>query len=55
MIEVIKQFYKLSEKKTYLVGEKVNFGKEENKSLVDNGFAKPVKEDKRKKIKIDKK
>lgn len=55
MIKVIRQFYKQSEKKTYKVDALVSFSKEEDKSLVDNGFAEFVKEDKRKKIKIDKK
>lgn len=55
MIKVIRQFYKLSEKKTYLPGETLNLSKQDEADVVANGFAEYVKEDKRKKVKIDKK
>tara|TARA_R110000851_G_scaffold32911_2_gene87996 strand:+ start:145 stop:288 length:144 start_codon:yes stop_codon:yes gene_type:complete len=42
MIQVIKGFYKLSEKKTYIVGDKVSFTKVEETGLIRNGFAKVV-------------
>lgn len=55
MIKVIKQFYKLSEKKTYFPNQVLNLSKQEEKDIVSNGFAEYLKEDKRKKIKIEKK
>ena len=39
MVEVIKGFYKLSDKKTYKVGDKVDFGKD-NARLIKEGLVK---------------
>ena len=39
MIKVIKDFYKLSEKKTYKKGSKVEFSKAVEDSLIKEGFA----------------
>ena len=55
MIKVLKGFYKVSEKKTYKVGEKASFDKETEKALVNDGFAEVVKEDKKRKVKLEKK
>lgn len=55
MIKVIKQFYKVSTKKTHYPEETLSFTKQEESDVVANGFAEYVKEDKRKKEKIDKK
>lgn len=41
MVEVIKGFYKLSEKKTYFIGDKVDFGKE-NARLIKEGLVKKI-------------
>ena len=49
MIEVKKGFYKLSEKQTYNVGQKVEFDKETEQRLVKEGLAieiKPIKKTK---------
>lgn len=41
MVEVIKNFHKLSNNKTYKVGEKVDFGKE-NTRLIKEGLVKKI-------------
>ena len=41
MLEVIKDFYKLSNNKTYKVGDKVDF-KKENDRLIKEGLVKKV-------------
>jgi len=55
MIIVIKEFHKLSTKTNHKVGETLTFSKEDEAKIVSSGFAEYVKDDKRKKIKIDKK
>ena len=42
MVEVIKDFYKLSEKKNYEIGDKVSFTKAEETTLIREGFAKVI-------------
>ena len=41
MFTVIKDFYKLSDKKTYTIGQKVDFGKENNR-LAKEGLIEKV-------------
>lgn len=41
MIEVIKPFYKLSHKKTFYTGDKLDFGKD-NARLIKEGLVKKV-------------
>ena len=41
MFEVIKSFYKLSDKKTYNIGDKVDFGKD-NARLEKEGLIKKI-------------
>jgi hypothetical protein len=43
MIKLIKSVYKLTEKKTYNIGEEVDFGKETNQNLLDQGYAEEIK------------
>jgi len=47
MIQVIKNFYKNSDKKSYVVGDKVSFTKAEETSLIRNGFAKVITKSKK--------
>ena len=44
MIEVKQSFYKLSEKQTYNIGQKVEFDKETEQRLVKEGLAIEIKE-----------
>jgi hypothetical protein len=50
MIEVIKGFYKLSEKQTYNIGQKVEFDKETEQRLVNEGLAIEIKQVKKPKV-----
>lgn len=43
MVEVIKNFYKLSDKKSYLVGEKAEFDTKTEKRLESEGLVKILK------------
>ena len=42
MIKLIKSVYKLTEQKTYKVGEEVDFGKEINNKLIKTGYAREI-------------
>ena len=42
MIKIIKDIFKVSEQKTYKIGDVADFGKEENKALVKQGVAEVV-------------
>ena len=42
MIKLIKSVYKLTEQKTYKVGEEVDFGKEINDKLIKTGYAREI-------------
>lgn len=48
MIEVIKGFHKLSNNKSYKIGEKVEFDAKTEKRLINEGLAKEVIEIKKK-------
>ena len=48
MIEVIKDFYKLSNNTSYRIGEKVEFDANTEKRLISEGLAKKVIETKKK-------
>ena len=50
MIEVKQGFYKLSEKQTYNVGQKVEFDKETETRLVKEGLAIEIKQPKKPKV-----
>lgn len=53
MIEVLKGFHKLSSNKQYSIGDKVSLDSDNESKLVKNGFAKFVKQDKKKKVKLE--
>ena len=56
MIKLIKSVYKLTEQKTYKVGEEVDFGKEINDKLIATDYAREIKkETKERKRTINKK
>lgn len=58
MIKVLKEFTSKGTTKRYVVGESIDLGKDRNQELVGKGVAEFVeqpKEDKRRKIKSEKK
>ena len=46
MIVLLRDLFKISEKKSYKKGDKPNFGEDENKRMVEIGAAEYVKETK---------
>ena len=50
MIEVIKDFYKLTHKETFRIGQKVEFDKETETRLVKEGLAIEIKQPKKAKV-----
>ena len=55
MVVLLKSVYKADEGKTYNKGDKVTFSKDGEAYLIEKGFAKPVKEDKKLKVKLERK